>query len=145
LIVEDNPAIHADFQKILCPDHAIEPELHEVEAVLFDETQRAVQTVSFELDSAYQGQDGLEMVQQALAENRPYAMAFVDVRMPPGWDGVETIARIWEVDPEVQIVVCTAYSDYSWEELRAKVGQPDNLLVLKKPFDNMEVLQLTHA
>ncbi|HWN96243.1 MAG TPA: response regulator [Methylomirabilota bacterium] len=145
LIIEDNPTIHADFRKILCPDYAIVPALHEVEAVLFDEAPRAVQTLSFELDSAYQGEDGLAMVKQALAENRPYAMAFVDVRMPPGWDGVETIARIWEVDPEVQIVVCTAYSDYSWEELRAKVGQPDNLLVLKKPFDNVEVLQLTHA
>ena len=72
-------------------------------------------------------------------------MAFVDVRMPPGWDGIETIARIWEVDPELQVVVCTAYSDYSWEEMRAKVGQPDSLLVLKKPFDNIEVQQLAHA
>ena len=72
-------------------------------------------------------------------------MAFVDVRMPPGWDGIETIARIWEVYPDLQIVVCTAYSDYSWEEMRAKVGQPDSLLVLKKPFDNIEVQQLAHA
>src|SRR5262249_49740759 len=78
-------------------------------------------------------------------EGQPYAMAFVDVRMPPGWDGIETIGRIWEVDPEVQIVVCTAYADYSWEEMRAKVGHPDNLLVLKKPFDNIEVQQLAHA
>jgi two-component system cell cycle sensor histidine kinase/response regulator CckA len=97
------------------------------------------------LDSAYQGQEALEKVKQALAEGRPYAMAFVDVRMPPGWDGIETIARIWEVDPELQVVVCTAYSDYSWEEMRAKVGQPDSLLVLKKPFDNIEVQQITHA
>ena len=101
--------------------------------------------MSFELDSAYQGQEGLAMVKKALAENRPYALAFVDVRMPPGWDGVETIARIWEVDPELQIVVCTAYADYSWEEMRAKVGQPDSLVVLKKPFDNVEVQQLAHA
>ncbi len=85
------------------------------------------------------------MVKKALEEGRPYAMAFVDVRMPPGWDGVETIARIWEVNPELQIVVCTAYSDYSWEEMRSKVGQPDGLLVLKKPFDNIEVQQLAHA
>ena len=92
-----------------------------------------------------QGEEGLKMVQQAIEEGRPYAMAFVDVRMPPGWDGIETIARIWEADPELQIVVCTAYSDYSWEEMRAKVGQPDGLLVLKKPFDNIEVQQLAHA
>lgn len=85
------------------------------------------------------------MVKKSLAENRPYSLAFVDVRMPPGWDGVETIARIWEIFPQLQIVVCTAYSDYSWEQLRLKVGQPDNLLVLKKPFDNVEVQQLAHA
>src|SRR6185436_6574636 len=69
----------------------------------------------------------------------------VDVRMPPGWDGIETIARIWEVYPELQVVVCTAYSDYSWEAMRSKVGRPDSLLVLKKPFDNIEVQQLAHA
>ena len=118
-----------------------------MEAVLFDEAKHpgGAADSEFELDSAYQGQEGLEMVKRALAENRPYALAFVDVRMPPGWDGIETIARIWEVDPELQVVVCTAYADYSWEEMRAKVGQPDSLLVLKKPFDNIEVQQLAHA
>ena len=145
LIIDDNPAIHDDFRKILCPTNVVDPKLKGMEAALFDETPAISQTLSFELDSAYQGQEGLEMVKQALAENRPYAMAFVDVRMPPGWDGVETIARIWEAFPELQIVVCTAYSDYSWEELRLRVGQPDNLLVLKKPFDNVEVQQLAHA
>ena len=144
LVIDDNPTIHADFRKILCLKPG-EAALRKIEEVLFEESQPGAQTTSFALDSAYQGQEGLEMVKQALAENRPYALAFVDVRMPPGWDGVETIARIWEADPELQIVVCTAHSDYSWEELRAKVGQPDSLLVLKKPFDNVEVQQLTHA
>ena len=140
------PAIHADFRKILCPDNAGDTDAEKTGsgAVRRGPTRRPDDAV-FELDSAYQGQEGLAMVKQALAENRPYALAFVDVRMPPGWDGVETIARIWEVYPELQIVVCTAYSDYSWEEMRAKVGQPDNLLVLKKPFDNVEVQQLAHA
>jgi len=145
LIIDDNPSIHADFRKILCPAKVDDRKLTGMEAALFEETEPAVQKVSFELDSAYQGQEGLAMVKKSLAENRPYAMAFVDVRMPPGWDGVETIARIWEVFPQLQIVVCTAYSDYSWEELRLKVGQPDNLLVLKKPFDNVEVQQLAHS
>ena len=145
LVIDDNQSIHADFRKILCPDNTGDTTLRGMEAALFDDTPAAAPTTSFELDSAFQGREGLAMVKQALADNRPYAMAFVDVRMPPGWDGVETIARIWEVDPDLQIVVCTAYSDYSWEELRAKVGQPDSLLVLKKPFDNVEVQQLTHA
>ena len=143
LIVDDNTSIHSDFRNILCPDHSDEAAANAMEAVLFDEDKP--DEVSFELDSAYQGQEGFEMVKRALAENRPYALAFVDVRMPPGWDGVETIARIWEVDPELQVVVCTAYADYSWEEMRAKVGQPDSLLVLKKPFDNIEVQQLAHG
>jgi PAS domain S-box-containing protein len=143
LIVDDNRSIHDDFRNILCPDNSDEAAANEMEAVLFGENRP--DEVSFELDSAYQGQEALAMVSRALAENRPYALAFVDVRMPPGWDGVETIARIWEVDPELQVVVCTAYADYSWEQIRAKVGQPDSLLVIKKPFDNIEVRQLAHA
>jgi PAS domain S-box-containing protein len=145
LLIDDNPTIHEDFQKILCPSNHRRPAVNQLAAALFEEAQPDDRTLSFELDSAYQGQEGLVMVKQALAENRPYAMAFVDVRMPPGWDGVETISRLWEVNSEIQIVVCTAYSDYSWEELQAKIGQPDNLVILKKPFDNVEVQQLALA
>ena len=72
-------------------------------------------------------------------------MAFVDVRMPPGWDGVETITRIWKLYPDLQVVICTAYSDYSWEEMIRQLGKSDSLVILKKPFDNIEVLQLAHA
>ena len=68
----------------------------------------------FEIDLALQGKEGLQRVQQALAEGRPYAMAFIDVRMPPGWDGIETTGRIWRVDPDLQVVICTACSDYPW-------------------------------
>jgi two-component system, cell cycle sensor histidine kinase and response regulator CckA len=143
LLVDDNASIHADYRNILSPDNSGEAAANEMEAILFEDDKP--EELGFELDSAYQGQEGFEMVKRALKENRPYAMAFVDVRMPPGWDGIETIARIWEVDPELQIVVCTAYADYSWDEMRAKVGQPDSLLVLKKPFDNIEVQQLAHA
>ncbi len=145
LIVDDNTSIHADFQKILRPDNSRNKKVEKLSAALFDVKETVSQRMDFELDSAFQGQEALEMVKQSLAENRPYAMAFVDVRMPPGWDGVETIARIWEVYPELQVVVCTAYSDYGWEEMRAKVGQPDSLLILKKPFDNIEVQQVAHA
>ena len=146
LIIDDNPSIHGDFRKILGADNTRKSNVKRLSAALFDQpVTPAKSPTSFELDSAFQGQEGLVMVKTALAEDRPYAMAFVDVRMPPGWDGVETIARIWEVDPSLQIVVCTAYSDYAWDEMRAKVGQPDNLLVLKKPFDNIEVQQLAHA
>src|SRR5476649_2149487 len=85
------------------------------------------------------------MVRASVAANNKYAMAFVDMRMPPGWDGVETIKHIWEIDKDIQIVICTAYSDYSWEEMINSLGQKDNLLVLKKPFDNVAVRQISCA
>jgi YesN/AraC family two-component response regulator len=99
----------------------------------------------FVIDSAFQGQEGLALAQRAVEEDNPYALAFVDVRMPPGWDGVETISRLWQCCPELQIVVCSAYSDYSWEEMIHQLGHSPNLVVLQKPFDNIEVLQLAHA
>jgi len=95
--------------------------------------------------SAFQGADGLEAVRRAKAENQPFAVAFVDVRMPPGWDGIETSARLWQVDPELQVVICTAYSDYSWSDMLERLGHSDRLLILKKPFDNVEVSQLAVA
>src|SRR6202040_1929797 len=78
-------------------------------------------------------------------EKRPYAIAFVDMRMAPGWYGIETANRIWEHDPDIQIVVCTAYSDNTWDEIREKLGRTDRLIILQKPFDNVEVLQLADA
>jgi DNA-binding LytR/AlgR family response regulator len=114
------------------------------ESLLFDEL-RPVTTVGFELESACQGEEGLRFVQERFASGLPYALAFVDVLMPPGWDGIETIGRLWQVDPNLQIVICTAYSDYSWSDIRTKLGSSDNLLILKKPFDNIEVIQLAHA
>jgi PAS domain S-box-containing protein len=144
LVVDDNPSIHADFRKILCGGRS--DRLDEVEAALFGEKQVARREVQFELDSASQGQEALEMVKEALQENRPYAMAFVDVRMPPGWDGIETIAKIWEVDPHLQVAICTAYSDYSLREIAERLGEnPDSFVILKKPFDMIEVTQLANA
>jgi len=144
LLVDDNRSIHSDFKKILAAEGASE-KAHALEALLFGESTDTRHTVRFDLDSAYQGKDGFEMVKCAVAEGRPYAMAFMDVRMPPGWDGIETTARIWEVDPEMQIVICTAYSDYSWDQMGEKLGQSDKLVILKKPFDNIEALQLATA
>ena len=144
LIIDDNPAIHEDFRKILCPT-ALAQTLDEDEAAIFGKQNEVASSAGFEMESAFQGQEGLEKVKQAMSEGRPFALAFVDGRMPPGWDGVETIAKVWQTYPELQIVICTAYSDYSWEEIVKRVGQSDSLVILKKPFDNVEVLQLAHA
>ena len=118
LIIDDNPAIHEDFRKILSPvDSLPQGSLKRTEAALFGETHGNTRELTFQVDSAFQGQEGLEKVRAAFAAGEPYAVAFVDVRMPPGWDGIETISRIWEEFPDLQIVICTAYSDYSWDEI----------------------------
>jgi signal transduction histidine kinase len=87
----------------------------------------------------------MEKVVQAVAECRPYSVAFIDGRMPPGWDGVQTIGQLWKVDPDLQVVFCTAYADYSWEQMQRSLGNSDSFVVLKKPFDTVEVLQLAHT
>jgi signal transduction histidine kinase len=81
------------------------------------------------------------MVQMARNESRPYAVAFVDMRMPPGWDGLETIEHLWEVDAELQVVICSAYTDHSWEDIVRRLGHDDRLLILQKPFSSIEVSQ----
>ncbi|BBP82914.1 MULTISPECIES: ATP-binding protein [unclassified Pseudomonas] len=141
LLIDDTPSIHDDFRKILAPEPSDTQALDAFEAQLFG-TGPTTEAREFEIDSAYRGQDGLKLLEKALAEGRPYAMAFVDMRMPQGWDGVETIEHLWQADPRLQVVVCTAYADYSWEELLARLRVADRLLILKKPFDNIEVSQL---
>lgn len=145
LVIDDNHAIHDDFRKILSGGRAGAARLTAIEMSLFGDSEPEAGAEGFELDFAFQGQEGLDRVRQAQFDGRPYALAFVDVRMPPGWDGVETTRQIWGQDPNLQIVICTAYSDYSWDEMAAKIGQSDQLVVLKKPFDNIELLQLAQA
>jgi signal transduction histidine kinase len=145
LVIDDKEAIHADFRKILQPPDERSAGLDAAGAQLFGEGPRPAKAATFEITSAHTGEQGLALVEKALAEGLPYALAFVDVRMAPGWDGIETAARICKFDPDIQIVICTAHSDYSWEAMIGKLGQSDRLLILKKPFDNVEVLQLVHA
>ncbi len=141
LVVDDNQAIHADYRKILGAPEGDDAALAAAEAKFLGTEQ----AVAFEIDAASQGEEGLRMVERSLAEGRPYAMAFVDMRMPPGWDGVETTKRLWQANPELQIVICTAFADCSWEEVLEELQPLDRLLILKKPFDSIEVLQLAKA
>jgi two-component system sensor histidine kinase/response regulator len=145
LVIDDNQSIHDDFRKILSPVDATDAALEAAEAAAYGRPAAAVQHAQFEVDSAYQGQEGAVLVKKALAVGRPYAMAFVDVRMPPGWDGVETTQKIWAIDPDIQIVICTAHSDYTWNEMFERIGDCDGLVILKKPFDSVEAIQLAHA
>jgi len=144
LVIDDNVSIHEDFRKILAPPHVADS-LDQARAALFGEPPTLPPQVRYELEFADQGREGFGLAQSARAQGNPYAVAFVDMRMPPGWDGLETIEHIWYVDPEIQIVICTAFSDHPWEDVSRRIGGNDRLLVLMKPFNSIEVVQLAGA
>ncbi|UVM60305.1 bifunctional diguanylate cyclase/phosphodiesterase [Pseudomonas sp. B21-010] len=143
LVVDDTPAIHQDFRKILSPSAGSDDSLDDTESLLFGTPQ--VSRLQFQIDSAYQGEEALELVKRAQAEGQPYALVFADMRMPPGWDGLQTIEALWEADPRLQIALCTAFSDYSWETMSERIEFDDQLLILKKPFDTLEIRQMASA
>jgi len=145
LVVDDNDAIHGDFAKILSSSADLYGGVDAEAAALFGEAPVLAAKSEFQVEFASQGQEALEKVVRARAAGRPFAMAFVDMRMPPGWDGLTTITELWKADPEIQTVICTAYSDRSWEEIQTTLSARERWLVLKKPFDKIEVLQMAHA
>ena len=142
LVIDDNEAIHEDFRKVLLHQDSNVPD---AAAAFFGKQHIESTTQQAELSFASQGQDGLKLVQEAIEEDRPFAVAFVDMRMPPGWDGLKTIEEIWKVDSDIQVVICTAYTDNTWKEINDRLKHLDQLLIIKKPFDNSEIRQAASA
>ena len=145
LVIDDNASIHADFRKILAPDSPGFAALAKSEIALFGTAFETCSAPEYAISCASQGREGVELARRARQTGAPFQLAFVDARMPPGWDGLETIEKLWEVDPAIQIVLCTAYADYTWQQIRARLPHPDRLVILKKPFDNIEVQQLAEG
>jgi CheY-like chemotaxis protein len=144
LVVDDSSDVHAIFRGILMGEEGCDA-LDDLERDLFGSGPNTRSNDSYDMEFALQGREGLQRAEEALSRGQPFMVAFVDMRMPPGWDGLETIERIWRVDPDIQVVICTAYSDYSWEEIVQRLGKTDKLLLLKKPFDTAEVAQIASA
>lgn len=146
LVIDDNESIHRDFRKVLGGADAVEGQevLDVLESELFGATDDSRMPV-FEIDTALQGEQGVQMALQALGEGRPYAVAFVDMRMPPGWDGLKTIEHLWKADPGIQVVICSAHSDHEWSDVMQRLNHSDKLLVLRKPFEPIEVQQCASA
>ena len=143
LIIDDKESIHEDFRQILSHTPA-NASLNTARAAVFGADNQDGR-VSFEVDCVFNGRQGLEKVVEAEQQGKPYIMAFVDLRMESDWDGIETIEQLWKVQPQLQIVICTAYSDYSWTDIINRLGATERLLIIKKPFDNIEVRQLAVA
>ncbi|MBK1878549.1 response regulator [Pelagicoccus mobilis] len=151
LVIDDTESIHSDFEKVLSPTSSSKSEraLEELDRLMFDDERSSEAETelqfSFEIDHAYQGEEGYQKIKDACQTDSPYTVAFVDMRMPPGWDGLKTVEEVFKVDPNIQLVICSAYSDYSWRQIIERVGHTDRLLILKKPFDQAEVYQLAVA
>ncbi len=145
LVVDDSEGIHQIFCRILCPKQpANRGSMDEMEKLLFGmagPSKHAAEEI-FELDSAYQGQEGLAKVQEAIATGRPYALVFLDYRMPPGWNGFETLKELRKVAPDVPVVLCSAYSDHSWDDIVQEFGGAHQVTELRKPFDQSSLHSL---
>lgn len=140
LLVDDDKSIHEDIESVLSINkYRSDTELRQMEDELFGAstlTEPGILSETFyDIDHAYQGLEAIQMVKDAHEIGDPYSLVFMDVRMPPGIDGIETIQKIWEDHPYTEMVICTAFTDYSWDQIVVNLGNTDNLLFLKKPFD----------
>lgn len=144
LIADDNEAIHQDIRKILEPKDK-EDQYQKIRSQIFPskKQQQGIENPQYVIDSAISGEDAIQLVERAVSEKNPYILGFIDIRMPPGKDGIKTIKEILRIDPAIQIAIITAYSDYTWSDICQELPITDNLLILKKPFDPIEILLFT--
>lgn len=110
-------------------------EQKEVDNDLFDE-------VKFDVHIADQGLSGVEIIKNAIKNGQHFKIAFIDMRMPPGINGLETAKLIRAIEPKIEIVIVTAYSDVDFKTISKELGAQDKLLYLKKPFDSQEIKQI---
>jgi len=145
LVVDDNRNIHEDFRRVLTTHKSpeVDQAIHDLENMLFGADDDVIKhRFHYRLDSAYSGEEALVMMTKAKDENDPYSLVFTDVRMAPGLDGVQLVGEIWKIAPHTEMVIVTAFSDYSWEEMIEKIGMTDHLLFLRKPFDTVTIKQI---
>lgn len=147
LIIDDNPNIHMDIKSVLTTASA-EDNINDLESVLFNQTKKQKITYTkfnCTIDSAFSGEEGLEKISAATKTHKPYSLIFIDIRTPPGMNGIDATQKILELDPNVQIVICSAYSDHTWQKLISTLGVSDRWLILKKPFELIEMRQMACA
>ena len=147
LITDDNSAIHEDIESILGQNQIGNQELDDLDSELFGNSEKDSKNdmspiVSYTIEHAYSGEEAIKKVAAANAENNPYALLFMDVRMPPGMDGIVAVQKIWEKYPNTEIIICSAYSDYSWDSIIKIYGKTDKLMFLQKPFNRIAIQQM---
>ncbi len=154
LVVDDQVDILEDYMSILSPARDEKrDEVDQMEQELFGDYHCKTQVLNCEeehidVTAVTQGKDAIAAVRTALNDNDPYSVVFMDVRMPPGMDGVRAAHEIRKIDPDVEIVIVTAYSDYNRQEIRDIIAgdrEEENLYYLKKPFHYNEIWEMAHA
>lgn len=146
LAVDDEQDILDAYRQILCPEHNLrKSERQELATKLFGQRSATPSTTKFDLVPCRQGNDAVETVKKAVEDNKPFGVAFIDVRLPPGQDGLWTAEHIRKLDPFVEIVIVTAYSDVDPSEISARVLPEDKLLYVQKPFRPQEIRQFASA
>ncbi len=146
LIVDDEAGIHSDFKDMLNPT-GTQTLTDQFAASLFDEApkDKAVFLPSFELSHAISGEEAYDIIRAGKESNRPIAVAYIDVRMPPGIDGVEAIRRIRQIEKDIELVIMTAYTDKPLPEIIRDMELLHKLLYIRKPFAPEEIQQITLA
>lgn len=137
--------LEADVSKDLAAFQDLRARLFSANEPSSAPSRRRTRTTSFDPHFCDGAEAAVEAVRHALAEERPFAVVFLDMRMPPGHDGVWAAARIRELDPEVEIVICTAYSDVDPVDIGGMVPPEEKISYLQKPFHPHEVRQMSIA
>jgi signal transduction histidine kinase len=146
LLVDDEIKILDELRKILCPDVSGHRDLKELEKRLFgDADNSAADQVEYHVVCCRQGEDAIRQARTARQQGEPFMAAFLDVRMPPGIDGVCVAEEIRKFDRDMEFVIMTGYADYDIAKINQQIEPADKLLYLQKPIHIPEARQLALA
>ncbi len=148
LLIENNIGIHKDFTRAFLAQ-ANDPLLDATKKMLFGKSTKEQPTQKSEeeflIHSAYRGREAIDMVRKAMLAGEAYSVVFMDVYLPHGMQVVETAKELWQIDPELQIVIFSAQLNYSWEQIAPQLKHSKNFLLLRRPLDPNELRQLARV
>ncbi len=138
IVIDDDQKMIDTYKGVLEPEESSVTEFAQLAGI-----ELPAQTERFDASYAMQGEEGAKRVEEGINGGEPYTVAFIDMRMPPGWDGLTTAVRLREIDPRIYIVIVTAYSDRSVDEIQGALER--DVLLLRKPFNRDEIYQMART
>lgn len=136
LVADDDEAVLACYCKAFDNDESTceSKALDALAAELFDPATDIEDQPRFDIVACSQGDDAIRVAEAAQEAGEPFDVVILDIRMPPGIDGVEAGSRIRQIDPDVEIVFVTGFSDIPLHELQRRVPPPMKLHYFNKPL-----------